>query len=290
MNEIEIVTEKLFEDIKHIDEYGNEYWEARELQEVLGYLKWENFYRTILKAIKSCESAKDNSLNHFPGFGKMVVDEQNNVVLDHFVQADKMVLIGSGAFRQLKDYKLSRYACYLIVMLGDEHKEVVSLGRKYFAIQTRRSELRDISFENLSEDKKRLILREETRKGNKSLNREAVKKGVRDLAKFTNDGYRGLYDGETAEIIAKRKGLRYREEILDRMGSEELAANAFRITQTDAALRRQEEVDGKKACETHFNVGKTVRDAIKEIGGTMPEDLPTPKRSVLELQNNDIIK
>ena len=270
MYEIEIITEKLFEDIKHIDEYGNEYWEARELQKVLDYVQWRKFENIIKKAMLSCEASGDN-------------------ILDHFAQVGKMVQLGSGSERKIINYKLSRYACYLIVMLGDEHKEVISLGRKYFVIQTRRSELRDESFENLSEDKKRLILREETRKGNKSLNREAVRKGVRDLAKFTNDGYRGLYDGETADDIAKRKALRYREEILDCMGSEELAANAFRITQTDAALRRQEEVDGKKACDTHFRVGKEVRNAIKEIGGTMPEDLPTPKRSVLELENNDII-
>lgn len=255
----------LFESIKHMDEEGNEYWEARELQKVLEYVRWENFYNAVSKARMSCFSSGDD-------------------INLHFREVTKMLTLHNGGVRKIIDYKLSRYACYLIVMLGDEHKEVISLGRKYFAIQTRRSEIRDVSFENLSEDKKRLILREETRKGNKSLNREAIKKGVRDLAKFTNDGYRGLYNGETAETIAKRKNLRYREEILDKMGSEELGANVFRITQTDAALKRQEEIDSKKACETHFNIGKEVRDTIKRIGGTMPEDLPTPSRSIQDLE------
>ena len=199
-----------------------------------------------------------------------------------------MVILGSGSERKIKDYKLSRYACYLIVMLGDEHKDIISLGRKYFAIQTRRSELRDKSFESLSEDNKRLILREETRKGNKELNREAIKKGVRDLAKFTNAGYKGLYNGETADDIAKRKQLRYREEILDHMGSEELAANAFRITQTEAALKRQEEVSGVLANKTHYNVGLEVRNTIKRLNGTMPEDLLTPDKSIKELDKDKV--
>ena len=269
MNEIEIITEKLFENVKHIDEDGNEYWEARELQKVLDYKEWRKFEGIIKKSISSCESAGDLSTLHF-------------------VQTDKMLTLPNGGSRIIKDYKLSRYACYLIVMLGDEHKEVISLGRKYFAIQTRRSELRDKTFENLSEDNKRLILREETRKHNKTLNREAIKKGVRDLAKFTNKGYMGLYDGETANDIARRKNLRYREEILDYMGSEELGANVFRITQTEAALKRQLEIDGKKANDTHYKVGSEVRNTIKRIGGTMPEDLPTPSKTIKDINDDKL--
>ena len=270
MNDIETIGKNLFESIKHIDEFGNEYWEARELQKVLDYKEWRKFENIIKKAIISCGST-------------------NDATDLHFVQLDKMLTLHNNGIRLIIDYKLSRYACYLIVMLGDEHKEIISLGRKYFAIQTRRSELRDKSFESLSENQKRLVLREETRKGNRELNREAIRKGVRDLAKFTNAGYKGLYNGETADDIAKRKGLRYREEILDYMGSEELAANAFRITQTEAALKRQEEISSNLANDTHYNVGVEVRNTIKRLNGTMPEYLKTPNKSIKELDKENIV-
>lgn len=269
MNEIEIITEKLFESIKHVDEFGNEYWEARELQKVLGYVQWRRMEEVIERAQIACVNS---------GY---IVDYQ-------FASIGKLIIHAKGGKRIIQDYKLSRYACYLIMMEADSRKQVVALGKTYFAIQTRRSELRDKSFESLSEDNKRLILREETRKGNKELNREAIKKGVRDLAKFTNAGYKGLYNGETADDIAKRKQLRYREEILDHMGSEELAANAFRITQTEAALKRQEEVSGVLANKTHYNVGLEVRNTIKRLNGTMPEDLLTPDKSIKELDKDKV--
>lgn len=269
MNDIETITEKLFEDIKHIDEYGNEYWEARELQKVLGYTQWRRLEEVIKKAMIACLNSE------------YIVEHQ-------FANVGKLIIHAKGGKRIIQDYKLTRYACYLIMMEADSRKEIVALGKTYFAIQTRRSELRDKSFENLSEDNKRLKLREETRKHNKTLNREAIKKGVRDLAKFTNSGYKGLYNGETADDIAKRKKLRYREEILDHMGSEELGANVFRITQTEAALKRQDEIDSKKANDTHYNVGVEVRETIKRLNGTMPENLPTPDKPIKALEEEKL--
>ena len=195
-----------------------------------------------------------------------------------------MVSIGSGAVRENDDYKLTRYACYLIAQNGDPRKEVIALAQTYFAVQTRKQELSEKEYLSLTEDEKRLYQRDLTRKGNYSLNQTAKNAGVKDFAKFHNSGYKGLYNGETADDIAKRKGLRYREDILDNMGSEELGANLFRITQTDALLKRQEEKSEKQANDTHYNVGRVIRKAIEEIGGTMPEDLPTPEKSIKELE------
>ena len=203
--------EKTFEDIKHIDEYGNEYWLARDLQVALSYKEWRKFEGIIDKAKTACINS-------------------NIEVSNHFVGADKMVEIGSGAKRKQKDYKLSRYACYLIVQNADARKEIVALGQTYFAIQTRKMELTEEEYSKLSEDEKRLYRRKQSRIGNKALYKVAREKGVKNFDKFTNAGYKGLYNGETADDIAKRKGLRYREDILDNMGSVELGANIFRIT------------------------------------------------------------
>ena len=257
-----------FEDIKHIDENGIEYWYARELQLVLDYKEWRKFEGVVQRAIKACKNSDINDL-------------------DHFVGADKMVQIGSGAERMQKDYKLTRYACYLIAQNGDPRKEVIALAQTYFAIQTRKQEIGEKEYSLLTEDEKRFYQRDLTRKGNYSLNQTAKKAGVKNFDRFHNSGYKGLYNGETADDIAKRKGLRYREDILDNMGSEELAANLFRITQTESRLKKDNICSEKEANKTHYNIGKNIREVIAKNGGTMPEDLPTPKKSLKQLEKEN---
>ena len=269
MNEIKEYTEKLFENIKHIDEEGNEYWYARELMPLLEYSKWERFSNTIENAKVACENSGYNVNYHFPGVGKMVQ-------------------IGSKTNRQIADYKLSRYACYLIAQNGDSRKKAISLAQTYFAIQTRRQELSEKEYTNLSEDEKRFYQRNLTKKGNYALNQAAKKSGVKNFDKFHNAGYKGLYNGETADDIAKRKGLRYREEILDNMGSTELAANLFRITQTEEKLKKDNVVGENNANKTHYNIGKNIREVIAKNGGTMPEKMPTPNKSLKELEKEKV--
>ena len=271
MDTLEKYNEKNFEDIKHIDEYGNEYWYARELQVGLDYKRWDKFCNVIESAKIACENS-------------------NNAVLNHFSQVGKMVEIGSGAKRKQMDFKLSRYACYLIVQNANPNKEVVALGQTYFAVQTRKQELTEKEYSKLTEDEKRFYRRNLTKKGNYSLNQVAKKCGVKNFDKFHNAGYRGLYNGESADDIAKRKGLRYREDILDNMGSEELAANIFRISQTESKLKRDNVTGEKDANETHYNIAKNIREVIAKNGGTMPEDLPTPKKSLKELEKEEIKK
>ena len=266
MNKIREYTEKVFENIKHIDEFGNEYWLARELQAVLGYHQWRSINDLIERAKVACKGSKHN-------------------VDDHFAVQRKMVHIGSKATRKVIDYKLSRYACYLIVMNGNPKKEIIALGQTYFAIQTRKQELTEKEYNELTEDEKRLYRRNQAKKGNYNLNKTAVNSGVKDLARFHNAGYKGLYNGETADDIFKRKKLRYREDILDNMGSEELADNIFRIAQTDAKLQRDNVDNEYTANSIHFEVGKEVRNSIKRLGGTMPENLTKPTKSLKELKN-----
>ncbi len=264
--ELEKYQEKIFEDIKHIDEFGNEYWEARELMMALEYSKWDHFKNVIDKAIISCETSGIEANEHFSLKGKTI----------------KMP---KGAKKIIVDYKLSRYACYLIVQNANPTKTSVALGQTYFAIQTRKMELTEEEYNSLDEDQKRLYRRRQTRDGNKVLYKIAREKGVKNFDRFTNAGYKGLYNGETANDIAKRKGLRYREDILDNMGSAELGANVFRITQTEALLEKQETPSEGVATDTHYRVGKAIRETIEKLGGTMPEDLPTPKKSIKELEN-----
>ena len=271
MNKSEKIKEysnKSFEDIKHMDENEIEYWYARELQLVLDYKEWRKFEGVVRRAMKACENSDINAL-------------------DHFVGTDKMVQIGSGAERMQKDYKLTRYACYLIAQNGDSRKEIVALAQTYFAIQTRKQEISEKEYSLLTEDEKRFYQRNLTRKGNYSLNQAAKNAGVKNFDKFHNSGYKGLYNGETADDIAKRKGLRYREDILDNMGSEELAANLFRITQTESKLKRDNISTEKEANRTHYNIGKNIREVIAKNGGTMPEDLPTPKKSLKQLEKEN---
>ena len=267
MNEIKEYTKNLFEDIKHIDEDANEYWEARELQQILGYKEWRYFGAVIEKAQVAC-SKSHNSIN------------------SHFGVYTKIVDAGATS-KPILDYKLSRYACYLIVQNANPKFKAVALGQTYFAVQTRKMEITEEEYSGLTEDEKRLYRRKQTKEGNKALYKIALSKGVRNFDKFTNAGYKGLYNGETANDIAKRKGLRYREEILDHMGSAELGANVFRITQTEELLERQKEKSEKVASDTHYKVGKAIRKTIKDLGNTMPEDLPTPKKSIKEIEHTN---
>ena len=271
MNKSEKIKEysnKSFEDIKHMDENGIEYWYARELQLVLDYKEWRKFENVIKKAIDACENSGISAFEHFVG-------------------ADKTIQMPKGATKSIKEYKLTRYACYLIAQNGDSRKEVVALAQTYFAIQTRKQEISEKEYSLLTEDEKRFYQRNLTRKGNYSLNQAAKNAGVKNFDKFHNSGYKGLYNGETADDIAKRKGLRYREDILDNMGSEELAANLFRITQTESKLKRDNISTEKEANRTHYNIGKNIREVIAKNGGTMPENLTKHKKSLKQLEKEN---
>ena len=271
MNELEKINETIFESIKHVDDEGNEYWYARELQQILGYKEWRYFSAVIEKAQIACSQSNNNINSNFgldTKIGKTGISSK--IILDN---------------------KLSRYAFYLIVQNANPKYETVALGQTYFAIQTRKVELTEEEYGRLTVDEKRLYRRRQTRDGNKILYKIAKEKGVKNFDKFTNAGYKGLYNGETANDIAKRKGLRYSEDILDNMGSVELGANIFRITQTEALLEKQEAPNEIIVTNTHYKVGKTVRKAIEDLGGTIPEDLPTPNKSLKELEkgNKDLI-
>lgn len=272
MNKI-IDYNKTFEDIKHIDEFDNEYWYARELQLVLEYKQWRRFEQAIERAKKACENSDINVSVHFANIGKLSRRANNAEVM-------------------INDYKLSRYACYLIAQNGDSRKKVIAMAQTYFAVQTRKQELNEIEYNTLTEDEKRFYQRDLTRKGNYSLNQTAKNSGVKNFDKFHNAGYKGLYNGETADDIAKRKGLRYREDILDNMGSDELIANLFRVSQTEQKLKKDNIQTERDATNAHFEVGKNIRDVIAKNGGTLPEKLPTPKKSLkqLEKENKKFLK
>lgn len=249
-----------FEDASHNDD-GTEFWYARDLQELLGYDRWDTFVGVVQRAKEACSKTGQQ-------------------MEDHFSDARKMVSIGSGAERELHDIRLSRYACYLTAQNGDPRKASIAFAQTYFAIQTRRQEIQDedvAQYTPLSEDEKRLLLRDEIKSHNKKLASVAKSAGVvlpLDFAIFVNAGYQGLYGGLDRNAIARHKGIKTKNKLLDHMGSTELAANLFRATQTEEKLQR-ENVKGKEAANfTHRKVGEKVRQAIKDIGGTMPESLP----------------
>ena len=270
MTDIQQYNEKIFEKIKHINAYNQEFWYGRELQEVLEYKRWDKVCNVIEKAKTACSNSDMD-------------------ILDHFSHVGKMVELGSGAERSIDDIVLSRYACYLIVQNADSRKKVVALGQTYFAQKTRQQELSE-NFEQLTEDRKRLAIRNELKEHNKKLVDAAKDAGVEtniEYAIFQNHGYMGLYGGLKAKDIHDRKGLKKSQHILDHMGSTELAANLFRATQTEDKLRR-DNVKGKtNANNTHYEVGAKVRKTIKELGGTMPEDLPTPDKSVKTIEKEE---
>lgn len=250
----------IFEQIKRLDDDGHEYWSSRELASALGYTDYRNFENVIANAKEACKNS-------------------SQTISDHFVDVNEMIKLAKGAEREIKTVLLSRYACYLIVQSADPRKEAVALGHSYFAIQTRRQEL---------EDERRLQLRQEIKEHNKSLASAAKHAGVLlpiDYAIFQNAGYKGLYGGMTKQEIHKKKGLKKSQDILDHMGSEELAANLFRATQTEAKLARDGTNTKQAANETHYAVGQKIRQIIKDFGNTMPEDLPTPSESVKQLES-----
>ena len=267
LNNIIRNNETIFESIKHVNENGVEFWYARELQKALEYNDYRNFELTIFKAMDACKNS-------------------GNLDDDHFGEITEMVEIGSGARRKLRSFQLSRYACYLIAMNGDPSKDVIAQAQTYFAVKARQQELIE-NYDQLSEDQKRLSIRREMIEHNKSLAEAAQMAGVdtqQDYAIFQNKGYQGLYGGLGMKEIHQRKGLKKSQKILDHMGSTELAANLFRATQTDEKLRR-DNIQGKEnANRTHYEVGKKVRQTIADLGGTMPEDLPTPDKSIKSIE------
>lgn len=257
---------KCFEDIKQIRSDGTEFWYARELANVLDYTKWENFHKVIKRAMIACENS-------------------GRIVEYDFPEVRKIVAAGATT-KPILDYELTRYACYLIVQNGDPRKEVIALGQTYFAIQTYRQEVAD-HFNELDEDSRRLVVRGDIRQWNQLLAETARNSGIitnEEFAVFQNAGYMGLYGGLTVDDIHKRKGLEIGQKILDYMGSTELAANLFRISQTDEKLRKDNVDNASEATAVHYSVGKEVREAIEKIGGTMPEDLPTPDKSISQLE------
>lgn len=263
---------KRFEDIKQIRTDGTEFWSARELAPALEYTKWENFQNVIKRAMIACENSGHSAENDFPEVRKIV---------------DAGI-----ASKPVKDYELTRYACYLIVQNGDPRKEVIALGQTYFAIQTYRQEVAD-HFNELDEDRRRLVVRGDIKQWNQMLAETAHNAGVitnEEFAIFQNAGYMGLYGGLDVDDIHKRKNLEVGQKILDYMGSTELIANLFRISQTEEKLRKDEVDNAKTATSIHYSVGKEVRSAIEKIGGTMPEDLPTPEKSIQEIEKEQMAR
>lgn len=271
MSNLQAEEYKSFESIKKIRDDGTEFWCARELSEVLQYKKWENFSKVIGRAKLSCKNS---------GFK----------IAEHFPEVRKTITMPKNAQKEVLDYELSRYACYLIVQNGDPRKEVIALGQTYFAIQTRRQEVADY-FNQLDEDNKRLVIRGDIKQWNQMLLEAAHNAGVitnEEYAKFQNAGYMGLYGGLTVEDIHERKNLKADEKILDFMGSTELIANLFRISQTEEKLKKDNIKTASKATGVHYEVGTKVRKAIEDIGGTMPEDLPTPEKSIKEIEKEQL--
>ena len=257
-------TEQDFEKIKHTNENGIEFWYARELMTVLEYKQWRRFEQVIERAKEACKNSNIN-------------------IDDHFASVGKIVKAGATT-KDIGDVKLSRYACYLIAQNGSPSKKAIALAQTYFAVKTRKQELTEQEYRALPEDERRLYTRQNVKDKNRYLFDTAKEAGVKNYGKFNNYGYKGLYGGETAQDIAQRKGLSEKDDILDFMGSEELGANLFRITQTDAILKKNNVNNEKDACTTHHKVGQAVRQTIKKLGGTMPEELPTPEKGIPQLE------
>ncbi|KAF0133798.1 MAG: DNA-damage-inducible protein D [Candidatus Saganbacteria bacterium] len=249
------MTDNIFERVKRVNEYGKEYWSARDLFRLLGYTEYGKFLPAIERAKEACKNS-------------------GQPVADHFAEVSEMIKIATGtekeALRPVENYNLSRYACYLIAQNGDPKKEEIALAQTYFAIQTRKQEVHELQIE----DGKRVYLRGEMKEHNKNLAKAAKEVGVINYANFQDFGYMGLYGGLRHKDIHASKRLKKNQAILDHMGSEELAANLFRATQTEAKLRRENIIGQDKASQAHHDVGKKVRQTIKELGGTMPEHLP----------------
>ena len=272
MKELKSKEYKKFEDIKHVREDGTEFWSAREFALALDYVEWRNFSKVIDRAMIACENS-------------------GHVISHDFVEVNKIVEAGATS-KSIKDYELSRYACYLIVQNGDPRKEVIALGQTYFAIQTYRQELAD-HFNQLTEDRRRLVVRGDIKQWNQLLAETAHDVGVitnEEFSIFQNAGYMGLYGGLDVDDIHKRKQLEIGQKILDYMGSTELIANLFRISQTEEKLRKDKVQGASTATSVHYNVGKEVRAAIKKIGGTMPEDLPTPDKSIQQIEKEHMAR
>ncbi|ACL22098.1 DNA damage-inducible protein D [Desulfitobacterium hafniense] len=273
MSDLNAEEYKSFESIKHIRESGSEFWYARELAKVLDYTEWRNFQKVIDRAILACRNS---------GFA----------VSDHFVEVNKMIEIGKGGRRKTIDYELTRYAGYLIVQNGDPRKQIIALGQTYFAIQTRRQEVQD-AFNQLDENNKRLVVRGNVKQWNQLLAEAAHNAGVltdEEFAIFQNAGYMGLYGGMTVSDIHTKKDLKKNEKILDYMGSTELIANLFRISQTEEKLKRDEVSTAVDANNTHYEVADKIRKAIIEMGATLPEDLPVPDKSIQTIEREEIRK
>jgi DNA-damage-inducible protein D len=273
MSDLKFEEYRTFEAIKYIRENGTEYWYAREFAEALEYIQWRNFQKVIDRAVLACQNS---------GYEAR----------DHFVEVSKMVGIGSATQRKIKDYEFTRYACYLIVQNGDPRKEIIALGQTYFAIQTRRQEVHD-AFNQLDENNKRLVVRGNIKQWNQLLAEAALNAGVitdEDFAYFQNAGYMGLYGGMTVSDLHLKKGLRKNEKILDYMGSSELIANLFRISQTEEKLKRDKVTSAPDANNTHYAVAEKIRKAIIDMGATLPENLPLPSKSIRTVEYDEIRK
>jgi len=262
-----------FDNIKETDEEGNEFWSARELQVILGYTKWENFKKVVEKAMLACKQAE-------------------NEVFEHFPDVKRTIEMPNSAIKNVADYKLSRYACYLIVQNGDPRKKVIALGQTYFAVQTRKSEV-NASFDRLDENNKRVVIRNQITGSNQLLAKAAYRANIKtnlQFATFQNQGYRGLYGGLAVADIHKRKGLNKKEKILDYMGSVELGANLFRITQTEARLTNEGISNPQDANDIHYDVGSKVRNLMVTMQTGLPEDLTTPDKNINTVEKEEITK
>ena len=273
MSNLKAIEYEPFEAIKHLSGEGFEFWYARELANVLEYVQWRNFEKVLDRAKLACKNS---------GYE----------IVDHFAEVSKTIEMPKSATKRITDYKLTRYACYLIVQNGDPRKEVIALGQTYFAIQTRRQEVADY-FNQLDEDNKRLVIRGDIKQWNQMLAEAAHHAGVisnEEYATFQNAGYMGLYGGMKVEDIHKKKGLKEKDRILDFMSSTELIANLFRISQTEEKLKKDNAKTADAANEIHFIVGKEVRGTIERVGGTLPEDLPVPKKSISKIEKEQLRK